>query len=47
MVGAASLAAFPHLTQLTAEWVGQGDGMPCWTLPATLRSLRVKVCCPA
>ena len=50
LADAAALKAFPHLTQLVVEWVGGGHGMPSWALPATLRSLRVRVgrnLCPA
>ena len=45
MSGAAALGAFPHLTQLTVEWLGgrQCDGLPCWALPGSLRILRIKV----
>ena len=46
MAGAAALAAFPRLTELAVEWVGHGDGMPCWALPPSLRSLRVTVRVP-
>ena len=43
MAGTAASAAFPDLTQLTVEWIGPGEGMPCWALPATLRTLRIRV----
>ena len=45
MMGRAALAAFPHLTHLAVEWVGKSGGMPCWALPASLRSFHVRVRC--